>query len=186
MPGESNVGGEPKPLPKTGFDVPKTGGGDPNTGLAPKAGACPKTGWLPSGDCCAPIEDVLVTVDLKTFVPATEVGDALLVTLPNGEAGGVFVAPPNMLAGFGVLVSKMDPGEAVPNPVELPPKMLPLVVDNGVDPKMEFMPPLPPNIEVFEDAAGMLENTELEVLPNGVDAGLITGFPKTFVVDAGV
>lgn len=39
MLGDSNVGGEPKPLPpKTGFDPLKIGD-DPNTGLAPKAGA---------------------------------------------------------------------------------------------------------------------------------------------------
>lgn len=44
MPGDSNVGGEPKPLPpKTGFAPPKIGD-DPNTGLAPKAGVCPKAG----------------------------------------------------------------------------------------------------------------------------------------------
>lgn len=45
---------------------------------------------------------------------------------------------------------------------------------------------LPPNIEMFEDVAGMLENTDPDVLPNGVDAGLSIGFAKTFAVDAGV
>lgn len=182
MPGDSNVGGEPKPLPpKTGFAPPKMGD-DPNTGLAPKAGACPKAGWLLSTGCC--MGDVLGTVDLKTFVlagePLTAAGDVLLVALPNGEADA-FVAPPNTIPGFGVLVSNIDPVGTVPNPV-LPPKIFPL---GEVDPKIEFML-FPPNIEVFEEVAGVLENTVLEVLPNGVDAGLIIGFPKMFAVDAGV
>lgn len=183
MPGDSNVGGEPKPAPpKTGFDPPKIGD-DPNTGLAPKAGACPKAGWLLSTGCC--MGDVLDTGDLKTFAPAGELltaaGDVLLVVPLNGEAGA-FVALPNTIPGFGALASNIDPDEAVPNPVALPPKILPLEV---VDPKMEFML-LPPKIEVFEEVAGVVENTELEVLPNGVDAGLIIGFPKIFAVDAGV
>lgn len=130
--------------------------------------------------------DVLDTVDLKTFVPAEEpltaAGDVLFVALPNGEAGA-FVAPPNTIPGFGVLVSNIiiDSIETVPNPV-LPPKIFPL---GEVDPKMEFML-FPPNIEVFEEVAGVLENTEFEVLPKGVDAGLIIGFPKMFAVVAGV
>lgn len=182
MPGDSNVGGEPKPAPpKTGFAPPKMGD-DPNTGLAPKAGACPKAGWLLSTGCC--IGDVLGTVDLKTFTPVgeplTAAGDVLLAAPPNGEAG-VFVAPPNTIPGFGALVSNIDPDEAVPNPVVLPPKIFPL---GEVDPKIEFIL-LPPNIEVFVEVAGVLENTELEVLPNGDDAGLIIGFPKTFADDAG-
>lgn len=128
--------------------------------------------------------DVLATVDLKTFAPTGELltiaGDVLLVGLPNGEAGG-FTAPPNTILDFGALVSNMDPDDD-PNPVALPPKIFPL---GEVDPKIEFML-LPPNIEVFEEVAGVLENTELEAFPNGVDAGLIIGFPKIFAVDAGV
>lgn len=182
MPGDSNVGGEPKPLPpKTDFGDPPNMGDDPNTGLAPKAGACPKADWLLSTGCC--MGDVLDTVDLKTFAPAgeplTAAGDVLLVA-PNGEVEA-FVAPPNTIPDFGALVSNIDPVGTVPNPV-LPPKIFPL---GAVDPKIEFML-LPPNIEVFEEVAGVLENTELEVLPNGVDAGLIIGFPKMFAVDAGV
>ena len=113
--------------------------------------------------------------------PLTAAGDVLLVAPPNGEAGG-FVAPPNIIPDFEALASNIDPGEVVPNPVVLPPKIFPL---EEVVPKIEFML-LPPNIEVFEEVAGVLENTELEVLPNGVDAGLIIGFPKIFAVDAGV
>lgn len=131
---------------------------------------------------------------LKTLPPVGEApvaaGDALLIAPPNGEAGAAagFVAPPNMLPGFGALVSNMDPD--VPNPA-LPPKILPPDGDSAVDDaKIEFIlallllpPPPPPNIEVFEDVAGTLENTD-PVLPNGVDAGLSIGFAKTFAVDA--
>jgi len=128
---------------------------------------------------------------LKTLPPVGEapvaVGDALLIAPLNGEAGAVFVAPPNMLPDFGVLVSNIDPD--VPNPV-LPPKIFPLGGDSAADDaKIEFMlllPLPPPNIEVFEDVAGILENTDPDGLLNGVDAGLSIGFAKTFAVDAGV
>jgi len=115
-------------------------------------------------------------------------GDALLIAPLNGEAGAVFVAPPNMLPGFGVVVSNIDPD--VPNPV-LPPKIFPLGGDSAGDgAKIEFILLLlllpPPNIEVFEDVAGILENTDPDGLLNGVDAGLSIGFAKTFAVDAGV
>lgn len=184
----SNVENEPKPLPpKTGLDPPKIGD-DPNTGLAPNAGACPKAWPLSMGD-------VLGAADLlKTLPPVGEApvaaGDAkLFITPPNGEAGAVLVAPPNTPPGFGALVSNIDPD--VPNPA-LPPK-IPLGEDSAVDgAKMEFMLPLllpplpPPNIDVFEDVAGILENTDPGVLPNGDDAGLIIGFAKTFAVDGGV
>lgn len=111
------------------------------------------------------------------------IGDALLVALPNGEVDGDVFAAPNIIPDFGVPVSNIVPGGAdAPNPVALPPKIFPLGGDNGVDPKTELL--LPPNIEVFEDVgADTLENTELAVLPNGVDAGLIIGFAKTFSAD---
>lgn len=112
------------------------------------------------------------------------IGDALLVAPPNGEVDGDTFAPPNIIPDFGAPLSNIDPdGVDVPKPVVLPPKIFPLGGDNGADPKMEFTL-LPPNIEVFEDVgAGTPENTELAVLPNGVDAGLIIGFAKTFVAD---
>lgn len=115
-------------------------------------------------------------------------GDALLVELPNGEADATFVAPPNILAGFDAVLSKIDPVGFVLNPVELPPKMLPPVEDSEVaGPKMEFMLLLPPNTELFEEVAGILEKTGPDgVPPNGDDAGLIMDFPKTFVDDTGV
>lgn len=133
---------------------------------------------------------------LKTLPPVGEApvaaGDALLIAPLNGEVGAVFVAPPNILPDFGELVSNTDPD--MPNPVLLL-NIFPLGGDSAVDcAKMVFMLLLllllllllPPNIEMFEDVAGMLENTDPDVLPNGVDAGLSIGFAKTFAVDAGV
>lgn len=86
--------------------------------------------------------------------------------------------------GFEALLSKRDTDGAAPN-TELPPNMFPLLEDNEVEPKMEFMLVPPPNIGALEDVAGRLANTEPEVPLNGVDAGLIMFFPKTFGVDTG-
>lgn len=79
----------PNPPPNT--CDPNRGGGDPNTGLEPKVGACPNTDCAdptPIGD--KPVDDVEKTLSLT--------GTAAL--LPPKKDPPVVVAPPNMEEDF--------------------------------------------------------------------------------------